>query len=136
MSKDEREAFLRLPHVGVIGIEDSGRGPLTVPIGFDYTDDGHIRVLMHPESKKAVLIDAAGRFSLCSQSEQLPYQYVMVEGPVVDRQPCDVEAHARPMAHRYLGQKMGDDYVGSGQDSSSVVYSMKPERWYSVDYGK
>ena len=32
MTKDEREAFLADLHVGVISIEDPGRGPLTVPI--------------------------------------------------------------------------------------------------------
>ncbi len=136
MNHDEREAFLRDVRIGVIGIEDPGRGPLTVPIWYSYEDDGHIRVLMSPKSKKAVLIDAAGRFSLCAQSEALPYKYVMVEGPVVETVDCDIELHARPMARRYLGEEMGDEYVAGGNDSTSIALTMKPERWYSVDYGK
>ncbi len=136
MSKDEREAFFREPRVGVIAIAEADRGPLAVPIWYSYGDDGVVRVLMSPNSKKAKLIEAAGRFSICTQSEQLPYRYVMAEGPVVDTRDVDIEEHARPMARRYLGETMGDDYVESGQDSSSIVISMKPERWYSTDYGK
>lgn len=135
MSAEDRQAYLAKPHVGVMAIESPGRGPLAVPIWYAYEPGGDVTILTHPESMKAKLLDDAGRFSLCVQTETLPYKYVMVEGPVIERRSCDVEADARPMAHRYLGQDMGDDYIGSGEDSSSVVYVMRPERWYSVDYG-
>ena len=36
MTKEEREAFLADLHVGVISIARDGRGPLTVPIWYDY----------------------------------------------------------------------------------------------------
>ncbi len=136
MSKEEREEYLSRPHVGVIGIEDPGRGPLTVPIWYAYEVGGDVVILTHPESRKAKAIAAAGRFSLCVQRERLPYKYVMVEGPVVETRACDVDADARPMAHRYLGQAMGDQYVDDGDDSTSIVITMRPERWYSTDYGK
>lgn len=135
MSEEDRQTYLAKPHVGVMAIESPGRGPLAVPIWYSYEPGGDVTILTHPESRKAKLLDEAGRFSLCAQTESLPYKYVMVEGPVIERRACDVEADARPMAHRYLGQDMGDDYIGSGEDSSSVVYVMRPERWYSVDYG-
>lgn len=136
MSKEEREEFLARPHVGVIAVEDPGRGPTAIPIWYSYEPGGDIAVLMHPDSIKARLIKAAGRFSLCVQRERLPYKYVMVEGPVLSTSACDVEEHARPMAHRYLGEEMGDQYVADGTDNSSVVITMRPERWYSTDYGK
>ena len=36
MTKQEREAFLAEVHVGVISIAEIGRGPLTVPIRYNY----------------------------------------------------------------------------------------------------
>lgn len=136
MSKEERQTFLARPHIGVLGIEHPGRGPLTVPIWYDYQPGGDLVILTNPDSLKGRLITAAGRFSLCVQSEKLPYKYVMVEGPVVETRACDIEADARPMAHRYLGQVTGDQYIDGGDDSSSACFTMHPEHWYSVDYGK
>ena len=40
MTKQEREAFLADLHVGVISIDEAGRGPLTVPIWYDYQPGG------------------------------------------------------------------------------------------------
>ena len=72
------------------------------------------------------------------QQESLPYRYVMVEGPVVDTRVADLEADERPIAHRYLGKKMGNQYCESlGADGSgSLRIAMRPEHWYSVDYGR
>ena len=42
MTKQEREAFLADVHVGVISIEEAGRGPLTVPIWYDYQPGGEL----------------------------------------------------------------------------------------------
>lgn len=136
MSKEEREAFLARPHVGVLGIERPGRGPLTVPIWYAYEPGGDVVILTSPDSLKGRLIAAAGQFSMCVQSEALPYKYVMVEGSVTETRACDIDGDARPMAHRYLGVAAGDQYIGAGDDSSSVVISMRPKTWYSVDYGK
>mgnify|MGYP001816163650 CR=1 FL=1 len=138
LSLQERELFLSKPHVGVLGVEDPGRGPLTVPIWYQYEPGGDVVILTGPTSRKARLIEAAGRFSICAQQEELPYRYVMAEGPVVDTRPADLEADERPLAHRYLGEKMGDGYVeGSAQDgaSTSIRITMRPERWSSVESG-
>ncbi len=136
MSPEERQDYLARPHAGVLGVDDPGRGPLAVPIWYAYEPGGMVTILTHPQSRKAKLIQAAGRFSLCVQRERLPYKYVMVEGPVVETIECDIEEHARPMAHRYLGKELGDQYVEGGDDSTSIVIRMQPERWYSTDYGK
>ena len=136
MSRDEREAFLAKPHVGVLAVDHPGRAPLAVPIWYRYSPGGDLGILTHPDSVKAKLIEVAGRFSLCVQSEHLPYKYVMVEGPVIETRPCDIEADARPMARRYLGESMGDRYIEDGDDSSSVLIVMRPEHWFTVDYGK
>ncbi len=136
MNTEEREEYLSRPHVGIIAIEQPGRGPMAVPVWYDYEPGGTVRVIMGAESKKAKLIAAAGRFTITVQREALPYKYVMAEGPVVETRPADVEADTRPMACRYLGDELGDQYIEDGSDEASVVVVMKPERWYSTDYGK
>lgn len=135
MNEEQQQQFLAEMHVGVVAIARDGRAPLAVPIWYGYQPGGDIKLLMSPDSLKARLLAEAGRFSLCAQSEKLPYKYVMVEGPVVETRPADVEADARPMAHRYLGPEMGDQYIDDGDDSDSIVVLMRPEVWYAVDYG-
>lgn len=138
MTTEEREAFLADVHVGVLSVEAPDGPPLTVPIWYAYTPGGDVEIITGRDSRKGKLITAAGRFSLCAQTEEPPYRYVSVSGPVVSTSPCEREAHLRPMARRYLGERMGDAYVGDGPDvdDASLRILMRPERWWSVDYGK
>jgi nitroimidazol reductase NimA-like FMN-containing flavoprotein (pyridoxamine 5'-phosphate oxidase superfamily) len=140
MTKQEREAFLADVHVGVISIEEAGRGPLTVPIWYDYQPGGELWIITDRGSRKGKLLDAAGRFSLCAQTESVPYKYVTVEGPIVAVEATDPERVGRPMAHRYLGQELGDQYLEatSADEASreSVCFRMRPEHWLTVDYTK
>ena len=137
MTKDEREQFLAGLHVGIISIDEPGRGPLTVPIWYDYSPDAGVWVITGAESRKGRLLQATERFSLCAQTESLPYQYVSVEGPIASIGPSDREQHLRPMARRYLGDEQGDAYVeSSGDGEGSILVTMKPERWLTVDYRK
>ncbi len=136
MTEAERQQFLAGVHVGVMAIERANRAPLAVPIWYGYEPGGMLTVLIGPDSLKAKLLAASGRFSLCVQTEQVPYKYVMVEGPIVETRQCDIERDARTMARRYLGKEMGDQYVEDGDDSNMICISMRPETWYSVDYGK
>lgn len=138
MTRAEREAFLADVHVGVIAIEREGGPPLAVPIWYDFDPGEGLWVVTEKESLKGRLLRAAGRFALCAQTEEPPrYRYVNVEGPIRSVRPADVEKHVRPMAHRYLGKSRGDLYVdGQRADSESLVFTMAPERWRTVDYGK
>ena len=140
MTKQERETFLADVHVGIISIPEAGRGPLTVPIWYSYEPGGELRVITDTTSRKVRLLRAAGRFSLCAQTETSPYKYVSVEGPVVAIEPADRERDRRPMAHRYLGAQRGDRYIemtrGEPGHAGSVVVRMRPERWLTVDYAK
>ncbi|MDG2233739.1 MAG: pyridoxamine 5-phosphate oxidase [Ilumatobacter sp.] len=135
MTTEEREVFLAGVHVGVISIERMAGPPLTVPVWYDYSPGGDVRVIMGRASLKGRLIAAAGRLSLCAQQEELPYKYVSVEGPAAIRS-ADVDGDLRPMATRYLGEQMGRSYADDSTSEDSVVVSMTPERWFSVDYGK
>lgn len=141
MTREERERFLAGLHVGVMSIAEEGRGPLTVPIWYAYEPGGELRVITERDSRKGRLLAKALRFSLCAQTEEPPYRYVSVEGPVVAIDPADTERDARPMARRYLGEALGDRYIaatrGAGAEpGGSVLVRMRPERWLTVDYGK
>jgi nitroimidazol reductase NimA-like FMN-containing flavoprotein (pyridoxamine 5'-phosphate oxidase superfamily) len=138
MSRDEREAFLAGRHVGVLSVSRPGRAPLTVPIWYSYEPGGLVSVVTDAGSRKATLIEAEQRFSLCAQTETAPYEYVTVEGPVVGRDDPVDPAERRALAVRYLGEELGDLYIAAtdADAASSIVLRMRPEHWLSVDYSK
>lgn len=137
MSEHEREAFLADVRVGVISIERADGPPLTVPIWYGYEPGGLVWIITGADSLKGRLLHAAGRFSLCVQAEEPPfYKYVSVEGPVVDVAPAELDADRRPLARRYFGTELGDAYVGGSDGDGNLKFSMRPTRWWSVDYAK
>jgi len=139
MSRPQCETFLAGIHVGVLAVTDPGRGPLTVPVWYDYEPGGVVRVVTGDASLKARLLRAAGRMSLCVQTETAPYQYVSVEDAVTFTTP-DYERDVRGIAVRYLGPQMAEGYLAMTADERDgrveVLLEMRPTRWRSVDYGK
>ncbi len=133
MTEDEREAFLTDVHVGILAIARVDKGPLALPIWYQY-EDGDVIVGMAGDSLKAKLLRAAGRATLTVQTETAPYKYVSVEGPVV------VQAEQRDdlsMATRYLGPEMGAWYAENNPSTdASVLARLTPERWNTCDFGK
>jgi PPOX class probable F420-dependent enzyme len=136
MSAKEKQDFLADVHIGVLAINDPSHGPLTVPLWYGYEPGGDVWFLTGPTSRKGKLLKKGARVSLCAQTESPPYKYVSIEGPVIAIEPADREKHGRPMAQRYLGKKMGDQYVDRGSSEESVVVRVRPEQWLAVDYGK
>ena len=140
MTKEEREAFLADVHIGIVSIADMGRGPLTVPIWYEYDAGGDLRIVTGRASRKGKLLAVAGRFSLCVQSEKPPYKYVSVEGPIVSTDAADIERDLRPLARRYLGQEKGDRYIEESRNlptqQDQLQIRMRPERWLTADYSK
>ena len=137
MTKEERESFLADVHVGVISVAEDGQGPLTVPIWYSYEPGGEVRVITARMSRKGQLLERAGRFTLCVQTETPPYKYVSVEGSIVAIEAADLERDRRPLARRYLGAVLGDRYIESTRDAvGNVLVRMRPERWLTVDYAK
>jgi PPOX class probable F420-dependent enzyme len=134
MTSEEREAFLADVHVGILSIARVDKGPLALPIWYQY-EDGDVVISMAAESLKAELLRRAGRASMTVQDETPPYRYVMVEGQVT----LGAEAHdVLAMATRYLGPEMGAWYAeqNAGGDEESVVVRLTPERWLTCDYNK
>jgi PPOX class probable F420-dependent enzyme len=131
----ERQTFLADKHVGVLAVAaDKGRPPASVPIWYDVTPDGNIRINTGASSRKARLIEQAGVVTLVVQREELPYQYVVVEGTVVETTlpaPRDVR---EAIAIRYLGEEGGRAFVDGMGDSPSVLFTVRPDRWLTADY--
>ncbi|MBI3228240.1 MAG: pyridoxamine 5'-phosphate oxidase family protein [Mycolicibacterium cosmeticum] len=133
--ESEREDFLAAKHVGVLSVAaGDGRPPASVPIWYDYTSDGLIRINTGAASRKARLIERAGAVTLVVQHEEPPYQYVVVEGSVVETvapAPRDVR---EAIAIRYLGEEGGRAFVESMKDAESVLFMVRPDRWLTADY--
>lgn len=138
MTREEREAFLADLHVGVASVTAGGRAPLTMPIWYSYTPGGTVNFITGKASRKAELIEREQRISLCAQTEDAPYRYVTVEGPVVAFEDEIDPEERNAMAYRYLGREFGDVYLAAteAEVAGSVMIRMRPERWLSVDYSK
>jgi uncharacterized protein len=134
-SETERQEFLSALHVGVLSVAaTNGRPPASVPMWYDYTPGGNIRVNTGAGSRKAKLIERAGVVTLVVQREEPPYQYVVVEGTVVDTvtpAPLDVR---EAIAIRYLGEEGGRGFVSSMKDSPGVLFTIRPDRWLTADF--
>ena len=135
MTQQEREAFLADLHVGILGV-NHGKVPLAVPIWYAYKPGGDVWVITNRESIKGKALDATGQFSLCVQSEDLPYKYVTVAGSVSVVEDSNHDT-LLTMATRYLGAKLGGQYAeASATTGGSTLYRLRPEHWYTVDYSK
>ncbi len=138
MTRDEREGFLAAIHVGVLTVDEPGRGPLSVPVWYLYEAGGEIVIVTRPEARKARLLGTGARASFCVQSEDMPPKYVTIQGRVVSAEPADVERDLKPIVRRYLGAPVGDAYVDGTRPNGTneIVVRIHPERWYSRDFGK
>ena len=132
---EQRQNFLADKHVGVLSVSaDQGRPPASVPIWYDYTSDGLIRINTGAASRKARLIEQAGAVSLVVQREEPPYQYVIVEGTVVDTtSPTPLEVR-EAIAIRYLGEEGGRAFVEGMRDMATILFTVRPDRWITADY--
>ncbi len=139
MTKAQREAFLAEPRVAVLALGDGGRGPLAVPIWYLYEPGGEVVFLTPKSSRKGRLLAEGRRISLCVQSEDRPYRYVSVEGPITAIGTATSEDHLRPLAIRYRGEADGTAYADAMApalaDGSRMLVHMQPERWLTADYG-
>jgi PPOX class probable F420-dependent enzyme len=133
MTAAEREGFLAAVRVGVLAVDEPGRGPHALPVWYQY-EDGEVLIGIDGSSRKAALLRAASRASLTVQTETAPYQYVSVEGPVV-LEPANHDDLA--MATRYLGAELGAWYAEHNpRTDDSVTVRLRPERWRTFDFAK
>ena len=135
MTHQERQDFLADLHVGVLSLSDDSRGPLTVPIWYDYDPGGELWFITGPDSRKGKLLEVGVNLSLVAQSEDPPYKYVSIEGPVTSIHEANKD-DLLAMAVRYLGPEAGKQYTENSETGGGVIVRVKPERWLSVDYAK
>ncbi|BBX62735.1 hypothetical protein MSAS_19090 [Mycobacterium saskatchewanense] len=134
-SETERQEFLAATHVAVLSVATTdGRPPASVPIWYDYSPGGDIRIATGASSRKARLIERAGAVTLVVQREEPPYQYVVVEGTVVETtRPAPPEALLNT-AIRYLGEEGGHAFARSMEGVDEVLFTVRPDRWLSADF--
>jgi hypothetical protein len=140
MTVEEREAFLAEPRVGIISIPEEGRGPLTVPVWYNYQPGSEICVWTGAKTRKAQLLKKTKRISFCVQDPTPPlYKYVSIEGPFTIG-PVDLERDIHAMALRYFDAVGGEAYYKDVSQSDNwktdILIRIKPERWLTVDYSK
>ena len=135
LSEAQRQEFLAAVHIGVLSVAaEDGRPPASVPIWYDYAPGGNIRINTGASSRKARLVERAGAVTLTVQREDPPYQYVVVEGSVVDiTKPAPVEVR-EAIAIRYLGEDGGREFVRSMGNADSVLFTIRPDRWLTADF--
>lgn len=137
LSIEERQQFLAEPRIGALSVvEGPGRGPLTVPIWYQYRPGGELWVLTPPGARKARAIEAAGRFSLMVQRTEPTIRYVSVEGPVT-RTGAGGEDLSQEMAARYIPPDRLAEYLEfeRTQLGEHIVIYMRPQHWLSSDMG-
>lgn len=137
LSAQERQSFLAEPHVAALAVADgAGRGPLTLPIWYQYTPGGEAWVLTEAGSRKVRLIEAAGRFSLMVERVMPTNRYVSVEGPVARIVPGTDEL-LREIAERYLPRDEANGYIdfANRELGEQVAVYLRPERWLTGDMG-
>ncbi|ULP48368.1 pyridoxamine 5'-phosphate oxidase family protein [Mycolicibacter virginiensis] len=137
LSKDEREQFLAEPHIAALSVNaGAGRGPLTVPIWYQYAPGGEPWVLTGAGSRKTKLIEAAGSFSLMVERTEPTLRYVAVDGIVSRIEPGSDELHAE-LAHRYLPPERAEKFLeyALAELGEQVVIYLRPQHWISADLG-
>jgi uncharacterized protein len=134
-TETERQEFLAAKHVAVLSVAATdGRPPASVPIWYGYTPGGDILINTGASARKSKLIQRAGAVTLTVQQEEPPYQYVVVEGTVVDTTaPTPVEVR-EAIAIRYLGEEGGRAFVRSMEGQSTVLFTVRPDRWITADF--
>jgi hypothetical protein len=137
LSVGAREQFLAEPHVAALSVAAGlTRGPLKVPIWYHYRTGQEAWVLTPAASRKARLIEAAGRFTLMVQRIEPTVRYFPMEGPVTRTLP-GTDQHLHEISNRYLPPAAAAAYAEFAKASlgEQVAIYLRPARWLSADLG-
>jgi len=137
LSREDREQFLAEPHIAALSVHaGENRGPLTVPIWYQYSPGEQPWVLTGTGSRKARLIEAAGHFSLMVERSEPTVRYVAVDGAVSRIEP-GTDAHMEELAYRYLAEDAAGRYLEFAKANlgDHVVIYLQPQHWVSSDMG-
>ena len=115
-----------------------GRGPLTIPVWYQYVPGGDVWVLTEAGSRKARLIEAAGRFSLMVDRIVPTVRYVSVEGPVTRMVTgTQTDELLQEISARYLPPAKVQAYIRfvKTELGEQLAIYLRPERWLTADFG-
>ncbi|MFF2327454.1 MULTISPECIES: pyridoxamine 5'-phosphate oxidase family protein [unclassified Streptomyces] len=139
LSRQEREEFLALPHIGVLSVAaEDGRPPSTLPTWYAYEPGGNIAVVARGGKRKSRLIRQAGLLSFCVQRAERPYEYVTVEGAVVAQRPPSRE-ELTGIGRRYIDPADVDAWAdwelsgGNGNGEPEYI-EIRPDRWLTAKF--
>lgn len=141
MTDGERNAFLAEPHVAALAVSRGERPPHTSPVWYHHQPGGNVTFFTGTQghrSRKAELLEQAGVVSLCIQQETFPYRYVAIEGTIVQTERPPTAEQTLAIVRRYLPAEQARDFVAAELDHPSgefVLYSVRPDRWQSLDFG-
>lgn len=137
LSKQDREEFLAEPHIAALSVyAGDKRGPLTVPIWYQYSPGGDPWVLTGAGSRKHRLIEAAGQLTLMVERLEPTVRYVAVDGPVTRIEPATDEQLVE-MTKRYLAPEKVEPYLefARREQGDNVAIFFTAEHWLSADLG-
>ena len=137
LSKEEREQFLAEPHIAALSVyAGDSRGPLTVPIWYQYSPGGEPWILTGAGSRKERLIAATGFFSLMVERLEPTTRYVAVDGAVSRIEP-GTDAQMEELTYRYLSGEAAENYLKFARDNlgDHVAIYLQPQHWLSSDMG-
>lgn len=137
LTKEEREQFLSEPHVAALSVTAGDqRGPLTVPVWYQYRPGDKPWVLTGAGSRKHRLIEATGRFTLMVDRVEPTVRYVSVDGAVSRIEPGTDDLLVE-VTKRYLPPAAVEPYLEMArrEHGESVVIYMRPQHWLSADLG-
>jgi hypothetical protein len=137
LSKEEREQFLAEPHIAALSVyAGDSRGPLTVPIWYQYSPGGEPWILTGAGSRKERLIAATGFFSLMVERVEPTTRYVAVDGAVSRIEP-GTDAQMEELTYRYLNGEAAENYLKFARENlgDHVAIYLQPQHWLSSDMG-
>lgn len=136
LSIHDREQFLAEPHIAALSVSaGADRGPLSVPIWYQYTPGTEPWILTERSSRKVGLIEAVGYFTLMVEQVSPRIRYVSVSGRVA-RTVLGTDEMTREMAERYLPPDRVQAYLDYAADfDEQIAIYLRPEHWLSADLG-
>ncbi len=116
MSSSALDAYLREPHVAILSVSRAERGPVAVPVWYDY-DGTAFRLSTSPASLHSQLMVHRGRATLTMHSERYEglggeESYAIAEGPIAFTDEA-LEPLLRRLLLRYRGADVLDEALAA-----------------------
>jgi PPOX class probable F420-dependent enzyme len=134
MTRDEWREFLsRGTRTGKLATVRRDGRPHVMPIWF-ILDGDSVAFTTGKESVKGRTLRRSGRAALCVDSEQPPYAFVTVEGPVqISEDPGEVRRCATLIGGRYMGADWAEEFGKRNAVSGELVVKIQPEQVVAID---